>query len=136
MKLTVLFSLMAIAAFAQDGKYSIGGGLDNGMFAVGTVKLSENTSTYTNVHFSGYGASLSQGLSYNFLRIDAFHMAAAVDAGLTTGARLITNVGVVPSYDLSKWSRISGLAVFGRIQMQSVGYGFSPNLAVGLSKSF
>lgn len=136
-KLLITLLFAAAAAFGQDTpKYAVSGGVDSGIFGTFHYRLSENTSTYSNLHFTGLGATLSQGLSYTLLHANEFQMGVAADAGFTSRAQFAMSVGVMPSFDISKWTKVSGLSVVGRVQMQRIGSTYSPNIGIGLSKSF
>lgn len=136
MKLFILTFITAIAAFCQDApKYSVGAGVDNSVFVNFGVRLSDSLSTYTEAHV-GAGAVLSQGLSFNILKINDLRMDAAGDLGVTSRGQFATSLGFLPRYDISKLTHVSGLSIVGHIQMQRIGSMYAPNIGIGLSKSF
>ncbi len=140
MKTIILLFIVLGSVFAQDlatTRNYVAAGVDSGIFTTFGIRLGQNTSTYTNAHFvTGSGVVLSQGLAYTMFRANQFSMAAAVDAGVTSRAQFAMGAGFLPSYDISRWTKISGLSIVGRVQMQSIGGSYSPNIGIGVAKGF
>lgn len=139
MKTITLFILAAIAAFAQEPTNhfaAAGVGSYNSVFGTFGVRLSDATYTYSDLHVSGLGATLSQGLSQNMVHYNQFTASAIADIGVTSHAQLALGAGGKFSYDISKWSKIQGSSVFATLKANVIGGKLCSDFGFGFSKTF